>query len=76
MKTAMRTTLTGVILLLTMGVASTLRAQSNSPLQYFYDDLGRLVKAVDQNGNVATYSSYRTICLLTNLGEKYKLQMR
>jgi YD repeat-containing protein len=30
-------------------------AQSNSPVQYFYDDLGRLVKVVDQNGNVAGY---------------------
>jgi YD repeat-containing protein len=30
-------------------------AQSNSPVQYFYDDLGRLVRVVDQNGNVATY---------------------
>ena len=44
------------ILLLTMGLASTLRAQSGSPVQYFYDDLGRLVKVVDQNGNFATYS--------------------
>jgi YD repeat-containing protein len=55
MKTAIRKTLTGVILLLTMGIASTLRAQSNSPVQYFYDDLGRLVRVVDQNGNMATY---------------------
>jgi len=53
---AMRKVLTGAILLLTMGVASTLRAQSTSPVQYFYDDLGRLVKVVDQNGNIATYS--------------------
>ena len=30
-------------------------AQSNSPVQYFYDDLGRLVSVVDQNGNVASY---------------------
>jgi YD repeat-containing protein len=30
-------------------------AQSNSPVQYFYDDLGRLVSVVDQNGNVATH---------------------
>jgi YD repeat-containing protein len=51
----MRRILAGVILLLTMGAASTLRAQS-SPVQYFYDDLGRLVKVVDQNGNIATYS--------------------
>jgi YD repeat-containing protein len=54
-KTTMRRILAGAILLLTMGAASTLRAQS-SPVQYFYDDLGRLVKVVDQNGNMATYS--------------------
>jgi YD repeat-containing protein len=51
----MRRILASAILLLTMGAASTLRAQS-SPVQYFYDDLGRLVKVVDQNGNFATYS--------------------
>jgi YD repeat-containing protein len=55
MRMAMRRTLAGVILLLTMGLASTLRAQSGSPVQYFYDDLRRLVKVVDQNGNVASY---------------------
>jgi len=54
-KTTMRRILAGAILLLTMGAASTLRAQS-SPVRYFYDDLGRLVKVVDQNGNFATYS--------------------
>ena len=52
----MRRVLAGVILVLTMGIASTLRAQSSSPVQYFYDDLGRLVKVVDQNGNIASYS--------------------
>jgi YD repeat-containing protein len=52
----MRRILVGVILLLTMGMASTLRAQSSSPVQYFYDDLGRLVKVVDQNGNIAAYN--------------------
>lgn len=36
-------------------LAPGLRAQSNSPVQYFYDDLGRLVKVVDQSGNLATY---------------------
>jgi YD repeat-containing protein len=55
MKTAMRRTVAGAILFLTMGFASTLRGQSGSPVQYFYDDLGRLVKVVDQNGNVASY---------------------
>jgi YD repeat-containing protein len=28
----------------------------NTGIQYFYDDIGRLIRAVDQNGNVATYS--------------------
>jgi YD repeat-containing protein len=32
-----------------------LLAQSSSPVQYFYDDLGRLTGVVDQNGNAATY---------------------
>jgi hypothetical protein len=31
-------------------------AQSNAPVQYFYDDVGRLTKVVDQSGNVATYA--------------------
>lgn len=31
-------------------------AQSNAPVQYFYDDLGRLIRVVDTNGNVATYN--------------------
>jgi len=33
-----------------------LGARANAPLQYFYADLGRLTKVVDQNGNKATYS--------------------
>jgi YD repeat-containing protein len=51
-------TLTGLIFLLVFlaGLVSTLSAQSNTPVQYFYDDLGRLAKVVDQNGNVATYN--------------------
>ena len=53
MKNAMRKILW--ILVLTLGLASALRAQS-SPVQYFYDDLGRLVKVVDQNGNFAAYN--------------------
>jgi len=57
-KTKMRRVLVGVILVFTMGIASTLRAQS-SPVQYFYDDLGRLVKVVDQNGNFATTAMMR-----------------
>lgn len=29
---------------------------AQNPVRYFYDDVGRLVKVIDQNGNVATYS--------------------
>jgi YD repeat-containing protein len=42
-----------IILLCLVGMP--LLGQSND-IQYFYDDIGRLIKAVDQNGNVATYS--------------------
>ena len=56
MRLTMQKTLTGVILLLTLGLASTLRAQSSDPVQYLYDDVGRLATVVDQNGNVATYN--------------------
>jgi len=31
-------------------------AQTSAPIQYFYDDLGRLTRVVDQSGNVATYT--------------------
>ena len=31
-------------------------AQSSDAIQYFYDDLGRLSRVVDQNGKIATYS--------------------
>jgi len=30
--------------------------QSNAPISYFYDGLGRLIRVVDNNGNVATYN--------------------
>jgi YD repeat-containing protein len=43
-----------VIILLTV-MALSLFGQ-NSGIQYFYDDLGRLIRVVDQNGNVASYS--------------------
>jgi len=42
-------------LLFTMLVASALRAQTQTPVQYFYDDLGRLTRVVDTSGNIATY---------------------
>jgi YD repeat-containing protein len=31
-------------------------AQTKTPVQYFYDDLGRLTKVVDQNRNLAVYN--------------------
>ncbi len=43
-----------LVLLLAILVAH-LFAQS-AGIQYFYDDLGRLIRVVDQNGNVASYS--------------------
>src|SRR5258708_12116276 len=33
-----------------------LAAQSSAPVQYFYDDVGRLIKMIDANDNVATYT--------------------
>ena len=56
MKTAMRRTLAGVILLLMMGLASTLRAQSSSPVQYFYDAARRLTSVAGTSGNAAVYN--------------------
>jgi YD repeat-containing protein len=37
-------------------LCASLCAQSNGPIRYFYDDLGRLIRVADQNGNVATYN--------------------
>jgi YD repeat-containing protein len=45
----------GASLLLLAAMVPPILAQ-NSALQYFYDDLGQLIRAVDQNGNVATYN--------------------
>jgi YD repeat-containing protein len=42
-------------LLLSMVTALPVVAQNNV-IQYFYDDLGQLIRAVDQSGNVATYT--------------------
>ncbi|HEV2990986.1 MAG TPA: Ig-like domain-containing protein [Candidatus Angelobacter sp.] len=47
---------TKLIVLSMLACAVLAAAQTNSPIQYFYDDLGRLVKVVDGAGNVATYS--------------------
>ena len=44
-----------MIILLLFTVALPLVGQNNG-IQYFYDDLGQLIRAVDQNGNVATYT--------------------
>jgi len=41
--------------MLLLACASSLRAQAQ-PIQYYYDDLGRLVTMVDQSGNVVTYT--------------------
>src|SRR6266852_2354569 len=48
-------TLTGLIFLFLLGIASPLWAQSN-PVQYVYDALGRLTQVIDPSGNVATYN--------------------
>jgi YD repeat-containing protein len=47
-------TLTSLIFLFLL-LAGLVSAQTSAPVQYFYDDLGRLTKVVDQNGNTATY---------------------
>jgi YD repeat-containing protein len=49
-----RSKLLGLIAVMVLGALPAL-AQGNSPVQYAYDDLGRLTKVVDQNGNTATY---------------------
>jgi len=50
-----KTVQVGLALLFTTVVASPLRAQTGNPVQYFYDDLGRLTRVVDPGGNIATY---------------------
>jgi YD repeat-containing protein len=37
-------------------VLSSIPLAAQSPVRYLYDDLGRLIKVIDQNGNAATYS--------------------
>ncbi len=49
-------TLTGLIFLFILCVASPLWAQSGASVQYVYDALGRLTTVVDPTGNVATYN--------------------
>jgi YD repeat-containing protein len=45
----------GAVIILSTLIALSLFGQ-NGGIQYFYDDLGRLIRVVDQNGNVASYS--------------------
>ena len=49
-------TLTGLILLFLLTLASPLLTQTSAPVQYFYDDVGRLIRVVDGSGNVASYA--------------------
>jgi YD repeat-containing protein len=49
-----RSKLLGLVAVMIFGALPAL-AQGNSPVQYAYDDLGRLTRVVDQNGNTATY---------------------
>lgn len=49
-----RLKLLGLIAVMVLGALPAL-AQGSSPVQYFYDDLGRLTKVVDQSGNLAVY---------------------
>ena len=47
---------TGLGILLLLALTSPLLAQNSALVQYFYDDVGRLIRVVDGNGNVATYA--------------------
>jgi YD repeat-containing protein len=49
-----RPKLLGLVAVMVLGALPAL-AQGNSPAQYAYDELRRLTKVVDQNGNTATY---------------------
>ncbi len=44
-----------LIVLVGIGFVRPLWAQSGNPVQYYYDDLGRLTRVVDPSGNIATY---------------------
>src|ERR1700677_3656550 len=44
-----------LIVLLVLFLAPSLYAQTTGPVQYYYDDLGRLTKVVDQTGKIAAY---------------------
>jgi YD repeat-containing protein len=44
------------VMIALLPISSDLRAQSNITLQYFYDDLGQLVKVIDSSGNEIDYS--------------------
>jgi YD repeat-containing protein len=48
--------LAGTIVLLVATTITVTAQHNNGPINYFYDNLGRLVRVVDANGNVATYN--------------------
>ena len=41
-----------LLVLMCVALARMLQAQSSNPVQYFYDDLGRLTRAVNPSGNI------------------------
>ncbi len=44
-----------LVMLVVLFFAPSICAQTTGPVQYFYDDLGRLTKVVDQTGKIAAY---------------------
>jgi YD repeat-containing protein len=48
--------LSRVIFWFVLCLTSPLLAQTSMPVQYFYDDIGRLIRVVDGSGNVASYA--------------------
>jgi YD repeat-containing protein len=45
-----------LVTLMVLHCGSRLQGQTGGPVQYIYDDLGRLIKVIDPSGNMATYS--------------------
>jgi YD repeat-containing protein len=52
----MRIGKSGMSFLFSVMVSAVVVAQSNPSVRYLYDDIGRLIEVIDQNGNIATYS--------------------
>jgi len=50
-----RVTQFAIVVLMSLTLVRAARGQSGNPVQYFYDDLGRLTRVVDPSGNIATY---------------------